>query len=230
MPGRTAGGTLPAPVPSRTRPRAPRASDARSRPSSEPAARTCRSTAVTSRRGRRTGPRTGGRVEADAAAVQHADRPEAAAEGVQPLRVPLADAGGRVDLLADDDEGAATAGVGVGGGADGRGQVRRPVPAGVGERAHRPAEHDGLRARDREVEEVRGLLEGVGAVGDHDAVHGGVGEDAARRGGGGATSTPGSRAAPAGGPGPRGGGGPRAEGPGRAPRSRGRRARAGPPR
>ena len=60
MPGTTAGGTLPAPVPSRTRPRVPCARDARMRRSSDPAARTCRSTAVTSLRGRRTGPRKGG--------------------------------------------------------------------------------------------------------------------------------------------------------------------------
>ena len=60
MPGRTAGGTLPAPVPSSTSPLAPLASEARRSRSSDPAARTCRSTAVTRRCGRRTGPRAAG--------------------------------------------------------------------------------------------------------------------------------------------------------------------------
>ena len=176
-PGRAPGGTLPAPVPSRTRP-GPRSGEERARKSrsSDPAARTWRSTAVTSRRGRRIGPRKGGSWKRTRR-VEHAHRPESAVEGVEALGVPLADAGGGVDLLADDDQRAAAGRAGVGRRAHRRREVGRAIPAGVGERAHRAAQDDGLRARDREVEEVRRLLERVGAVGDDDAVDLRVGEE-----------------------------------------------------
>ena len=61
-------------------------------------------------------------------------------------------------------------------GPDGRQQVRRPVPSGLGDRPHRAAEGHGLGARERQVEQVGGLFQGVSAVGEDDPIDAGVRE------------------------------------------------------
>jgi hypothetical protein len=106
----------------------------------------------------------GGAAEAGPAAVEGRKRAVGAPEGVETLRVALADLGGCMNRLAHDDEDAAAARVLVPGDAHGGRQIRRSVPAGIGERPHRAAEDDRLVALEGEVEEVGGLLQRVRPV------------------------------------------------------------------
>ena len=66
--------------------------------------------------------------------------------------------------------------LGRGGDAHGVDQVLRAVPSEVAGGAHRAGEHDRLLRRHRARDQVRGLLERVGAVRQHDAVDVGLGE------------------------------------------------------
>ena len=74
-------------------------------------------------------------------------------------------------LVVEDDEGALAAGFGEGGDADGVDEIEVGVGAEGGPRAHGADDHDGFVGAYGEVEEVGGLLEGAGAVGDDEAVY-----------------------------------------------------------
>ena len=90
----------------------------------------------------------------------------ARAEGVEAIRVDLADVERRVDGAGDDDDDAARTGRGRH--RDGVGQVLRAVGEARGRRPHRCREDDRLGRREHALQEVRRLLERVGAVGDDD--------------------------------------------------------------
>jgi hypothetical protein len=71
-----------------------------------------------------------------------------------------------VDSAGDDDDDAAC--TGRRGHRDGIGEVLRAVGEARGRRPHRRREDDRLGRREHALQEVRGLLERVGAVGDDD--------------------------------------------------------------
>jgi hypothetical protein len=84
--------------------------------------------------------------------------------------VGLADPRGRVDLVGDHDHDAPVAGPRRDRGADRGEQVRRPVVPGLGRVAHRAGDDERLRSAVPQVEQVRGFLDRVRALGDDDRI------------------------------------------------------------
>ena len=105
---------------------------------------------------------------AKAAHVAHAER--VGLEGVDLLHVATA-----VDAVGEDDHGAATGSVRVGGQGDGLVEVHGAVGRGGGGGAHGAGNDDGLVGLYGQVEEIGRLLKRVGAMGDGEAGDGVVG-------------------------------------------------------
>ncbi len=98
-------------------------------------------------------------------------------EGLDVGRVGLGQATGVVDVIVGDDHHAPAGRLGIGSDGDGVEDVERAVGRQGRRGTHRRGHDDGLRGVDGQVEEVAGLLEGVRAVGDDDAVDVVVGEE-----------------------------------------------------
>jgi Kef-type K+ transport system membrane component KefB/voltage-gated potassium channel Kch len=103
-------------------------------------------------------------------------------EGVQPAAASLDDPAGAEGRAVHHHQHALVAGLGAGGEAHRGQQVGGAVGRRVVGRAHRAGEHHRLAGRQAQVQEPGGLFEGVGAVQDHHAVAGRIGDG--RAGGG----------------------------------------------
>ena len=107
------------------------------------------------------------------------DRPGVArAEGVEPIRMDLADVGRRVHGAGDDDRHAVRAAAPRDG--DRVGEVLRAVGEARRRRPHRGGQDDRLRRRQHALQEIRRLLERVGAVRDDDPTTSGRARSARR--------------------------------------------------
>ena len=110
-------------------------------------------------------------VEHDAVGVRVPERPEVrAAEGLQAQRGGLGAFARGLDLVVQHDHDAHPPRAGRAGGPHPVHDVERAVAGHRGRGPLRSDEHHRDLHLQSEVEEVRGLLEGGGAVGDHDAV------------------------------------------------------------
>ncbi|SPD64646.1 protein of unknown function [Cupriavidus taiwanensis] len=109
-------------------------------------------------------------VEQRAAFHHVAERAERRAEGLGLEGVGLGNVAAGVDLVVQHRQRALALGRRVGGDQHGVIEVQRAVGTQCGARAHRADHHHRLVALQRQVEEIRGFLDGVGAVRDHDAV------------------------------------------------------------
>jgi hypothetical protein len=115
--------------------------------------------------------RSGAAVELRDAALQAAEAAELRrVERVGARRAHLGHVARRVDRVVERDEHAHAGGRGARGERDGVEQVHRPVGGQRRGRPHRAGHHDRLARAHGERQEVRGLLERVGAVRDHHAV------------------------------------------------------------
>jgi hypothetical protein len=136
--------------------------DARLQPSdAEPRRRTARAPAWA---------RRGVALEQDEAAIDLAQRTELRRrERRRRFRVHFPDLARRQDAIVHHDEHAAAARSGGGGDAHRGQQVRRPVPAGIRDGAHRADQHDRLVRQQYEIEQIGRLLDRVRAVRDDQA-------------------------------------------------------------
>ncbi|MNY07316.1 hypothetical protein D3C86_1401150 [compost metagenome] len=116
--------------------------------------------------------RAGQRAVVQRAAFHHiAERAERRAEGLGLERVGLGHVTAGVDLVVEHHQRALAARLGPGGHQHRVIQVQRAIGAQRRTRPHRADYHHRLVALEREVQEVRRFLDGVGAVRDDDAVH-----------------------------------------------------------
>ena len=92
------------------------------------------------------------------------------AEGVGVGGVGLGHVARAVDLIVEHDQYTLADRIRTAGEGHGVIQVDGPVGGDRGRRPHGANDHDRLSALDHEVQEVRGLLDGIRAVGDDDAV------------------------------------------------------------
>ena len=109
-------------------------------------------------------------VEMDAVAVDMPERAEIGrAEGLQPVGGGLDHVAGGVDLVVQDDRHALAARLGGAGDAQRGDEVHPGIAADGARRTLRADQDDRLRRAQGQVEKKRGLLEGRGAVRDHEA-------------------------------------------------------------
>ncbi len=110
-------------------------------------------------------------IEQRAAFDHVAQRAERRAEGLGLEGVALGDVAAGVDLVVQHGQRALALGGRVGRDQHGVVQVERAIGAQRGARAHRAHHHHRLVALERQVQEVSGFLDGIGAVRNDDAVH-----------------------------------------------------------
>jgi hypothetical protein len=130
------------------------------------------------REGRPARGSSGKRHRALVHAADRAERP--GTEGVQGNGVGLAHAGGGVHLVVEHHQRSPVPGIGTRGHDGRRQQVRRSVGTCGRRRAHGAGHHQRLRAVPVQVEQVRGLLDGVRPLDHHDPVDAAVHHLAAR--------------------------------------------------
>ena len=91
-------------------------------------------------------------------------------ESIQRGGIGFGDEARRADAVVKHHHDPAPTGIRVGGDGDGFQQVHRPVGADRRRRTHRGGKDHRFIAFHRQIEEIRGFIEGVGAMSDHHAI------------------------------------------------------------